>query len=160
MSYLYDHYSGMLYGVISRIVSDENIGKEVLQDCFLKIWDRISTYDANKARLATWMINIARNSAIDKTRSKEYSQLKKTDSDVNFVYENTIQRSVQTKEEEIGVSQWLDLLDEDHRLIFELFYFKGFTQSEITKNYHVPLGTVKTRLRNGLMKLRKHLNIS
>ncbi|MFT4737067.1 MAG: RNA polymerase sigma factor (sigma-70 family) [Cyclobacteriaceae bacterium] len=150
----------MLYGVISRIVSDENIGKEVLQDCFLKIWDRISTYDANKARLATWMINIARNSAIDKTRSKEYSQLKKTDSDVNFVYENTIQRSVQTKEEEIGVSQWLDLLDEDHRLIFELFYFKGFTQSEITKNYHVPLGTVKTRLRNGLMKLRKHLNIS
>ncbi|MEJ0031718.1 MAG: sigma-70 family RNA polymerase sigma factor [Bacteroidota bacterium] len=77
MDYLYDHYSAALYGVISRIIINEDVAEEVLQDVFLRIWDRIDNYDASKGRLFTWMLNIARNLAIDKTRSKEISKDRK-----------------------------------------------------------------------------------
>ena len=68
---------GALLGVIARIIKKEELAEEVLQDVFLKIWDRIASYDASKGKLFTWMLNIARNQAIDKTRSKEFSKEKK-----------------------------------------------------------------------------------
>ena len=69
LEYLYDHYSGALYGVIFRILKKEEIAEEVLQDVFLKIWERFESYDASKGKLFTWLLNVARNQAIDKTRS-------------------------------------------------------------------------------------------
>src|SRR4051812_8907071 len=78
LDYLYDHYSSALYGVISRVLRNEDVAEEVLQDAFLRIWDRIENYDPAKGRLFTWMLNIARNLAIDKTRSKEISKDRKT----------------------------------------------------------------------------------
>lgn len=73
-NYLYDNYSGALYGVIKQIVSDGEIGNDVLQEVFVSIWSKIDSYDSSKGRLFTWMLNIARNAAIDKTRSKNYQQ--------------------------------------------------------------------------------------
>ena len=83
--YLYDHYSGALLGVISRIIKREELAEEILQDVFLKVWDRIGSYDPSKGKLFTWMLNIARNQAIDKTRSKEFSKGKKTGDIYNYV---------------------------------------------------------------------------
>ncbi|HWJ25677.1 MAG TPA: sigma-70 family RNA polymerase sigma factor, partial [Flavisolibacter sp.] len=73
-SYLYDHYAGALYGVINQILNDAELSNDVLQETFVNIWKRIDSYDATKGRLFTWMLNIARNAAIDKTRSKGFQQ--------------------------------------------------------------------------------------
>src|SRR5277367_4391478 len=79
LEYLYGHYSSALYGVVHRLIKNEDIAQEVLQDAFLKIWDKINSYDPAKGKLFTWMLNLTRNLAIDKTRSKEMSKAKKTD---------------------------------------------------------------------------------
>jgi len=72
--YLYEHYSGALYGVIKQIIGELELSNDVLQETFVNIWRRIESYDENKGRLFTWMLNIARNAAIDKTRSKGFQQ--------------------------------------------------------------------------------------
>ena len=71
-NYLYDHYSGALYTIINQIVTDKGTASDVMQEVFVNIWKKIGTYDAAKGRLFTWMLNIARNAAIDKVRSKGY----------------------------------------------------------------------------------------
>jgi RNA polymerase sigma factor (sigma-70 family) len=154
LAYLYDRYSGALYGVIKRIISKEEIAEEVLQDVFLKIWDKIDAYDASKGRLFTWMLNIARNQAIDKTRSKEISNEGKTGTIDNLV--NSIDRKEFTEQEigGIGVSEVLNSLPSEQRFVVEQLYFKGYTQSELAEEFEIPLGTVKTRLRSALKHLR------
>jgi RNA polymerase sigma factor (sigma-70 family) len=71
LSYLYHKYGDALYGVAHRIIQDEDVTCEVVQDIFLKIWNKIGMYDSRKGRLFTWMLNLAKNTAIDKFRSKE-----------------------------------------------------------------------------------------
>ena len=83
---LYDRYSAMLFGIILRVVNDNEDAENLLQDCFVKIWKNIASYDATKGRLATWMINVARNTAIDFTRSKVFSQRKRNQSIENTWY--------------------------------------------------------------------------
>lgn len=158
--YLYDHYSGALYGVINRIIGNDDVAEEVLHDAFLRIWNRIDNYDASKGRLFTWMLNIARNLAIDKTRSKEISKDRKTDDISNLV--NRIDRKEQAEQniDAIGLKEMLSRLPEDQGFVVEHLYLKGYTQSELAEDFNIPLGTVKTRLRLGMMELRKILNIS
>src|SRR5690349_23233004 len=83
---LYDAYGGALFGVVLRIVRSQELAEQVLQDTFLKVWRNSSTYDASKGRLFTWLLNIARNTAIDVTRSSHYQQSWKTDSLDNVVH--------------------------------------------------------------------------
>jgi RNA polymerase sigma factor (sigma-70 family) len=160
LDYLYDHYSGALYGIISRIVPREEVAEEVLQDVFLKIWDKVESYDPAKGKLFTWMLNIARNQAIDKTRSKEISKGRKTDDIDNLV--NKIDRTENTEMEvdAIGLSDVLGRLPENQRFVVELLYLKGYSQSELSEEFNIPLGTVKTRLRLGMIELRAILKIS
>ena len=73
---LYENYSNSLYGVIYKVVADEEIAQDVLQECFVRIWKNLDNYDANKGRLFTWLLNIARNAAIDTIRSKSFNQSK------------------------------------------------------------------------------------
>ncbi|MEJ7647273.1 MAG: sigma-70 family RNA polymerase sigma factor [Chryseolinea sp.] len=157
LEYLYDHYAGALLGVISRIIKKEELAEEVLQDVFLKVWDRIESYDATKGRLFTWMLNIARNQAIDKTRSKEFSKEKKTGEIGNFVNRIDKQGFVEQRVESIGLLQLLKGLPEDQRFIIDQHYLKGYTQAEISDEFNLPLGTVKTRMRLAMKLLRKLL---
>src|ERR1700712_2174374 len=76
-SYLYNHYSGSLYTIILQILPDQELANDVLQEVFINIWRKIETYDQSKGRLYTWMLNIARNAAIDSVRSKAYQNYKK-----------------------------------------------------------------------------------
>jgi RNA polymerase sigma factor (sigma-70 family) len=160
LDYLYDHYSGALYGVISRILSNEDIAEEVLQDVFLRIWDRIDNYDASKGRLFTWMLNIARNLAIDKTRSKEISKDRKTDDIGDLV--NRIDRKEQSEQnvETIGLKEVLGRLSDEQKFVVEHLYLKGYTQSELAEEFNIPLGTVKTRLRLAMIELRTLLKVN
>jgi RNA polymerase sigma factor (sigma-70 family) len=159
LEYLYDQYSGALLGVISRIIKKEELAEEVLQDVFLKIWGRIDSYDSSKGRLFTWMLNIARNQAIDKTRSKEFNNDKKTGDIDNYVSRLNKEKYVEQKVEAIGVQELLTALPEEQRVIVDWHYLKGYTQAEISEEFDLPLGTVKTRMRLAMIELRNFLKL-
>lgn len=160
LEYLYDHYSGALYGTVLRILKRDEIAEEVLQDVFLRIWDKIGSYDASKGRLFTWMINIARNQAIDKTRSKEVSKGRKTDDIDYLVNKIDTAKSELLQIDSIGLKEVLLRLPEDQRFIVSQLYLKGYTQSEVAEEFSIPLGTVKTRLRLAMIELRSILKIT
>lgn len=144
--------------MISRVVRDSDIAEEVLQDAFLKIWNKIETYDSAKGRLFTWMLNVTRNLAIDKARSKEISQNRKTGDIDLLVGRVNREQQVETPVEGIGVRELLHRLPEEQRFVVEYLYLKGYTQSELAEEAGIPLGTVKTRLRMAMMDLRKWIN--
>jgi RNA polymerase sigma factor (sigma-70 family) len=160
LDYLYDHYSSAMYGIIFRIVKNEDVAEEVMQDVFLKIWDKIDAYDSSKGRLFTWMLNIARNQAIDKTRSKEISKGRKTDDIDNLV--GRIDRAEHSEQnvEAIGLKEVLVKLNNDQRFVIEKLYLEGYTQSEVAEEFNIPLGTVKTRTRMAMIELRTILKVN
>ncbi|MHA7130315.1 RNA polymerase sigma factor [Algoriphagus namhaensis] len=158
VDYLYEKYSRALFGVISRIIYDKEIAEEVFHDSFVKIIQKIDSYDESKGRLYTWMANICRNAAIDKTRSKEFSQSGKTNTIDDFVYGLEAGSDTQQKVDAIGVKGLLDPLTEDQRFIIEHIYFQGYTHSEIAEEFDIPLGTVKSRVRAAIQVLKKNLD--
>jgi RNA polymerase sigma factor (sigma-70 family) len=160
LEFLYDNYSGALYGVIFRVLKNEDISEEVLQDVFLKIWDRFGQYDPTKGKLFTWMLNIARNQAIDKTRSKEISKDQKTRGIENVVSRIDTRERVEQKIEDIGVKDIIKNLPDDQQFVVEYLYFKGYSQSELAEEFNIPLGTVKTRLRLAMQSLRSTLRVT
>jgi RNA polymerase sigma factor (sigma-70 family) len=155
---LYDMYSSSLYGVISRIVIDTATAEDLLQETFVKIWNSFSNYSSEKGRLFTWMVNIARNLAIDKLRSKDFknhSKNQELENNVTFIDE---QRNTVYKPELLGIKDLVGKLKPDQKVILELVYFKGFTHVEAADELGIPLGTIKTRLRMAIIELRKHFN--
>jgi RNA polymerase sigma-70 factor (ECF subfamily) len=156
---LYDRYASLIFGVIKRIVHIEEDAENLLQDCFVKIWLNIHTYDATKGKLTTWLINIARNTAIDFTRSKVYSQRMKNQSIENIVSPSIEIATQALSAETIGLRQIVNVLPPPCREIIEWMYFEGYTQQEISENFNIPLGTVKTRTRMALKELRAHFDL-
>jgi len=142
------------------VVKNEDIAEEVLQDVFLKIWDKIDVYDASKGKLFTWMLNIARNQAIDKTRSKEISKGRKTDDIDNLVVRIDRAEYSEQQVEAIGLKEVLIKLNDDQRFVIEKLYLEGYTQSEVAREFDIPLGTVKTRTRMAMIELRMILNVT
>ena len=149
-SYLYEHYSGALYGVIKQIVGDAELGNDVLQETFVNIWRRIDSYDESKGRLFTWMLNVARNAAIDKTRSKGFQQSQRQ---IPLDGE-AVQPSVRPGIDDYGLKKLILKLKDEQRLLIDLSYFQGYTHEQIATALHIPLGTVKTRIRSALTQLR------
>ena len=153
-NYLYDHYSAALFGVILPIVNEQELANDILQDVFLSIWRKIETYDPTKGRLFTWMLNIARNASIDVLRSKSFQNTRKNQPLGETVNWNSSYQVFQPDVEAIGLHKLLEKLKEEHRVLIELAYFKGYTHEEIAEIEGLPLGTVKTRIRNALIQLR------
>lgn len=158
IEYLYDKYSRALFTVISRIITDKDIAEEVFHDAFIKITRKIDSYDESKGRLYTWMANICRNSAIDKTRSKEYSKSNKTNTIDDYVYGLESESGTSELVDGIGVKELLVDLNEEQRFVIECIYFKGYTHSEISEEFDLPLGTVKSRIRAAINVLKKNLD--
>jgi len=155
---LYDMYSSSLYGVISRIIIDTATAEDLLQETFVKIWHSFSGYSTEKGRLFTWMVNIARNLAIDKLRSKDFKNQNKNqelENNVTFIDE---QRNTVYKPELLGIKDLVGTLKPEQKSILELVYFKGYTHVEAAEELGIPLGTIKTRLRMAILQLRKHFN--
>lgn len=155
---LYDMYSSSLFGVISRIVVDTATAEDLLQETFVKIWHSFSSYSTEKGRLFTWMVNITRNLAIDKLRSKDFKNQNKNqelENNVTFIDE---QRSTVYKPELLGIKDLVETLKPEQKLILDLVYFKGYTHVEAADELGIPLGTIKTRLRMAILQLRKHFN--
>jgi RNA polymerase sigma factor (sigma-70 family) len=157
-SYLYDNYAAALYSIIKQIIADNpELASDVLQEVFINIWRKIETYDQTKGRLFTWMLNIARNASIDTLRSKSYQNSQKNQELPDNVYNSTDNQTTQMNVDNIGLKKILGKLKAEHRVLIELAYFKGFTHEEIADIQGIPLGTVKTRIRNALLQLREYL---
>lgn len=156
--YLYEHYSPGLFGIVVKIIPDEQTAQDVLQEVFVKIWKNMAQYDASKGRLYTWMLNIARNTAIDKLRSKgEIMKGKIRGVDLSVHSLHAADKS-EERTDAIGLKEKVNALKPELYQIVERVYFKGYTLNETSQELDVPLGTVKTRLRAALQLLRIQYN--
>ncbi|NND51681.1 MAG: sigma-70 family RNA polymerase sigma factor [Flavobacteriaceae bacterium] len=156
---LYHMYQESIRGVIFNIVRDEAIAEELMQDVFVKAWQKSDSYSAAKGRFFTWLLNIARNASIDKTRSKDFKKGKqnlKVDFFVDILQNKT---DLNRQTDAIGLKAFVEKLADKCKKIIELLYFKGFTQKEASETLEIPIGTIKTRNRNCINELRQMLDI-
>ena len=154
---LYNKYCGALYGVIIKLVKRTDVADDLLQDTFVKIWKHIDCYDNSKGTLYTWMLNIARNQALDYLRSANYrkQQLQVeidlfshcTDSIGNTISNSCPIEFTDFKNKALQ-------LDSKYTEVIDLIYFYGWTQEQTAEILKLPLGTIKTRARKGLSLLK------
>lgn len=155
---LYDNYSKSLFGVIYNLIRNTEEAEDILQEVFIKIWKNIDTYNESKGRLYTWMLNIARNTSIDKLRSKNYNNSQKNLSSDNFVHILDDNSKTTNKIDAIGIKEFIMKLKPKCIQIIDLLFFKGYTQQEASDELEMPLGTVKTNNRNCMNELRKMIH--
>jgi RNA polymerase sigma-70 factor (ECF subfamily) len=149
---LYDLYGDALYGLILKIVRDEDQAQDVLQDCFVTIWKKVASYNPEKGSFFTWMLNICRNRAIDTLRKDNRAQAHQEEMmETGFISTATEALNVDA----IGLKELIGTLSPEERLVIDYLYFRGYTQQEASEELEIPLGTIKTRVRGALAQLRK-----
>jgi RNA polymerase sigma factor (sigma-70 family) len=153
--HLYINYRGALYTNILQVITDPETASDVLQEVFVQIWKNIDKYDEGKGRLFTWMLKLTRNMAINQTRVKNFKVHSKNEDITNYVTTIEEKAPQQTSINNIGLRQQVHRLRPELKDVIELSYFQGFKQEEISEILKIPLGTVKTRLRNAIIELRR-----
>jgi len=162
---LYDRYHRLAFAIIRRIVQSPSDAEEVLQETFVRVWSRAETYDARLGSPAAWVVRIARNRAIDRVRAREAR------ADVNapvpapddaapareLPSHDTPESVLQSTYAARAVRGAVAALPAAQRTLIEAAFFEGYTHQELAARFGVPLGTVKTRIRNGLVSLRGRL---
>ena len=157
ISQLYDDYGAALFGVVYRIVGAHDLAEQVLQDAFVKIWKNGASYDESKGRLFTWMLNIARNTAIDAVRSAGFKNQKR----IVEIEKSTFGMVAETIDPHLmDVKDIVNKLDEKYRIIVQKIYFEGYTHSDLSDELDIPIGTIKTRLRYAMGELRNHMGLN
>ncbi|AUC80966.1 RNA polymerase sigma factor [Lacinutrix sp. Bg11-31] len=152
---LYNMYSESMHGVIYNIVRDHDIAQEVMQDVFIKAWHKADSYSSSKGRFFTWILNIARNAAIDKTRSKSFKNSSKNLNADYFVDILPTQDNLDNSTDAIGIAKFVGKLADKCKKVIDLLYFKGYTQKEASETLDMPIGTIKTHNRNCIKELRE-----
>lgn len=158
--WLYDQYSAALYGVLLKIVQEEEQAEDLLQEAFIKIWNNLDAYDATKGRLFTWLLNITRNTAIDSIRASKAAHRPnpnkaiRTDEDNVYIIDGQ-HNTPPANPDHIGVKEVVGQLRPDRKELIDLVYFKGYTHEEAAETLNLPLGTVKTRIRAALQELKQ-----
>lgn len=158
LSALYDRYRLILFGLILRILHSQQEAEDVLQEVFLQVWRRASDFDETRGRPFTWLVTLARSRAIDRLRSlgSRERTAQEAARSVPDSISDAADDAVKSEQGEIVRGALRELPDEQRRTLF-LAYFEGLTQTEIAERLNTPLGTVKTRMRSGMMKLRELL---
>jgi len=154
---LYNMYAENICGVINTIVKNNDRANELCNDVFVKVWEKSDMYDSSKGRFFTWVLNIARNAAIDEVRSKSYKKDKKNlsvDYFVGILHDN---ENLDSKMDTIGVLKLVKNLKDKCIQLIEMLYFNGYTQKEASEELKIPIGTVKTRNRSCISQLRKNV---
>jgi len=155
ISLLYEYYSDSIYGVILKVISDEEIAQDALQESFVKIWKNSKKYDPSKAKLFTWLYRVAYNTAIDKVRSLK----KKTNNEVQIETSSVYRITTNALNEDVlDIQKHLNTLDEKYQIVINALFFDGMTQQEASEELNIPLGTIKSRLKIGLRELKKIYN--
>jgi RNA polymerase sigma-70 factor (ECF subfamily) len=154
---LYDRHNRLLFGLILRILRDRSEAEEVLQEVFVLVWTRAETYNVTLGPPAAWLVRIARNRAIDRLRSNSV-RLRAVESAPMPEAARSPETSAALSEQQRVVRQALETLPADQRVLIEHAYYLGLTQSELAERFELPLGTVKTRVRTGMLALRQQLS--
>lgn len=158
-SQLYDRCSSLVFTLAMRMLRERSDAEDLLQDVFVQVWRQAANYDEARGSLEAWIINIARSRAIDKlrsTRRREQSFVLTDDPSLAESSDN-VEASVTDSEVRMTMSSALANLPESQRKLLEMAYFEGLTQTEIAERLAEPLGTVKTRMRAGIQRLRDML---
>lgn len=161
-SRLYDMLSPRAFGLILRVLVDRSQSEEVLQEVFLEVWQSAGRFAPNKGQGRSWVLTIAHRRAVDRVRASQAS----TDRDYRVgirdteVAHDTVAEEVQMRIEGEGVTRALEVLPEAQREAIVLSYFGGYSQSEIAAMTSTPLGTIKTRMRDGLSRLRTEMGVT
>jgi RNA polymerase sigma-70 factor (ECF subfamily) len=152
MAQLYDRYSSIVYAVALRVLGDTGAAEDVLQDVFMQLWRRPESFDSSRGQMGAWLSVIARHRAIDLLRKRvPETDVTEIVVSVDSDLDNVADRSRALDK----VRGALAAMPEQQRSALELAYFQGMTHSEIAKKTGEPLGTIKTRIRAGLLALRK-----
>jgi RNA polymerase sigma-70 factor, ECF subfamily len=157
---LFDLYGPRLNGVAARILGDTSEAEDVLQEVFVYVWRAAATFDGRRGSVLAWLLVATRSRAIDRlraSRSGTRGRLRPLDGAPEAASSEDIEGGVAGREWETLCRSALRELPEDQRRALELAYFEGLTQQEIAERTRTPLGTVKTRVRLGLMKLRERI---
>ena len=154
---VYDRYSGIAYGIFMRITRDESVAEDLLQELFLRVWNKSRDFDATKGALGVWIISIARNMGIDYLRSAQArfgAKLRPIENVDPLSFSRQPVDAALVLDSRRAVKTALSNLNPNERKVLELAYFEGCSQTEIAKLLNEPLGTVKTWMRAGLTRLR------
>jgi len=157
-SYLYKMYASSLLGIVRQLVRSQVAAEDVLQEVFIKISNHIGTYDEKRSRLFTWMARIAKNTAVDYLRCLGHLNGKKTEELDEISEAHYSHYSASYNVEVIGIRKLTQELHPDQQQVLELIYFQGYSHTEAAEKLNIPLGTIKTRLRSSILKLRKRFN--
>jgi RNA polymerase sigma-70 factor (ECF subfamily) len=168
LSLLYDRYAKLVFGVALTILHDTDDAEDIVQEVFVQVWKKAEQYQPSLGAVKNWLVRIAHNRAINLVRSK---RMRERQAEVRIPDEGeTVTADVAAalvdenpwviamrNEESRGLSQALEFLPEEQRMLIDLAFFQGFSHSEIAEMAALPLGTVKTRIRTGIMALRQKL---
>lgn len=154
---LYDRHNRLLFGLILRILGNRGDAEEVLQEVFIAVWNRADTYNAALGAPLAWLVRIARNRAVDRLRANavRVRTIEAAAPDPEPI--DTPELRAVRSEQQGRVVRALDGLPGDQRSLIEQAYFLGLTQTELAERHQLPLGTVKTRIRTGMLALRQCL---
>lgn len=163
---LYNRFNRILFGMIVKILRDREEAEDLLQEVFVQAWNRSDQYDEDRGSVYTFLATMARNKAIDKTRSRAFKNRQKdnyiiNDDEYSFDLSEdhpNPEEKIELTERAITVRRALARLDEKERQVLYISYFHGLSQSEISEKIDIPLGTVKYRMRQGMIKLREMLS--
>lgn len=159
---LYDQVSSRVFGLIRRVLKDEAQSEEVTQEVFLEIWQSATRFDPNKGGAATWILTMAHRRAVDRVRSSQSSRDRDTRigiRDFNPDYDH-VAETIEVRLEHERVQKAMTRLTELQRQAVSLAYYGGYSHSEVAQMLSVPIGTVKTRLRDGMIRLRDELGVT
>jgi len=149
---LYENYADALFGVILKVLNDEELAQDALQETFIKVWKNSKSYNSKKAKLFTWLYRIAYNTAIDKIRS----QTNKTGKEIQIEDSNVYMLTSEGLNQDVmDIKTHLKTLDEKYQIVINALFFEGMTQQEASEELDIPLGTIKSRLKIGLRELKK-----
>jgi RNA polymerase sigma-70 factor (ECF subfamily) len=159
---LYDQTAPRLLGLVKRLLKDHAQSEEVTQEVFLEIWQQASRFDPAKGGAASWMLTMAHRRAVDRVRASQSSRDRDTkigirDFETDY---DSVTEQVEIRIEHERVERALGRLTELQRQAVTLAYYGGYTHSEVSSMLHVPIGTVKTRLRDGMIRLRDELGVA
>lgn len=158
LEHLYDRYEKILFSFLYKMTQDRDLAEEALQEVFIKIWRGIGEYDDSKGKFTSWLFRMAQNSAIDLIRKRkaatvpldEVAEMPSTDS--------SVEQTAEWQEEKEHIQAAVSQLSAEQQEMIQLFYFKGHTHEKIAEISGLPLGTVKSRIRLALGKLKKTLH--
>lgn len=156
----YDQSNRLVFGMVMRVVNDRSAAEEITLDAFHQVWRQARNFDSDRGRPSSWLITIARNRAIDRLRATKWDRQEQTPlEDVTpfLAADGTPEQSAYLNEQQKLVRYALAQLKPDQRQLIEIAFFNGLTHQEISDRLNLPLGTIKTRIRAGMLKLRELL---